>query len=464
MAEAIAGTTSAGETAAGKTAFLLLLATIVWTTLGYGTVHQPLIALFYAVIALAAVLWSVDALLSGNLRIDRTSLQIPLAATVLYGLVQVLPFGVYEAGGVTEIPRTISLAPYWTKLAVAQFAALLLFFSLLLSLTTSVKRISRIVVLVTGFGFAFAFFSILQSVLSPERIYGIYEVKFAVPFGSFVNRHTFAAFMEMSICLPLGLVFAGAIEKDKKLLYLTAIGLMGVALLLSGSRGGLVSIIAATVFLVFMTVDSKGTRGILVKVSMAVLLIGVFIAGAVLIGGESSLTRIAETAVARDISTSRFQIWSATLEVIRQNFPFGAGFGAFSYAYTQFDPSSGFERVEQAHNDYLQVLADAGVIGALIGLYFLYRLFRIGFASVKVENRYRRGVALGAFAGCVAVLVHSAFDFVLHITSVSILFLTMMTLVVVSGRHYTDEIRIGPEGRRGKRQKATVTSLEERRR
>ncbi|QQS42407.1 MAG: O-antigen ligase family protein [Acidobacteriota bacterium] len=453
-----------GNTFAGKLAFFLLSATIVWTTLAYGTVHQPIIALFYIVMVLVALLWAADSLVSGSVRLDRSQLQIPIALTAIYGFIQTIPFGSVQAGGVDAIPSTISVAPFWTRLTATHFVALLIFFSGMLAVTNSVRRIRKLVILITVFGFIFAFFAILQSVLSPDKIYGIYESKYAEPFGSFVNRHNFAAFMEMSIAVPLGLLFAGAVEKDKRLIYATAIGLMGIALLLSGSRGGFVSIIAGVVFLVILATGSRGTRDKVLKAVLAVFLLAVFVVGSILVGGESSLTRLAETAASDNFSTNRIQIWSVTLNVIGNHMPLGAGLGAFGVAYTPFDPNTGFERVEQAHNDYLEVLADAGIVGALIGAFFLFRLFRTGLSNVKVENRYRRGVALGAFAGCFSILVHSAFDFVLHITAVTLLFLTLMALLVASGRKYEDDVELVSRERPKRRRKASVTSLEERRR
>jgi O-antigen ligase len=119
--------------------------------------------------------------------------------------------------------------------------------------------------------------------------------------------------------------------------------------------------------------------------------------------------------------------------------PFGVGIGAYSVAYTPYDTYNGLARVEQAHNDYLQVLTDAGLVGLVIGAFFLFLLFRTGLRSVRVKNTFRRGVAVGALAGCFAVLVHSFFDFVLHTTAISILFLTLAAMTVASGREYADD-------------------------
>jgi O-antigen ligase len=425
------------STWANKLVFLLLCAAIVWTTLLYGTVHPPVIALFYLTAALTAILWAVDGFSSGVFRFNKSLLQIPLLAISLYGFFQIIPFGTLAtAAGVEDIPRTISLDPFWTKVSALHFLALFIFFAAFIAFTDTTARLKKIVWLITIFGFIYAFYAILQAVLSPNKIYGIYERQFASPFGSFVNRHNFAAFMEMTIAVPLGLMFAGAVEKDRRLLIMTAIGLMGIALILSGSRGGLVALLAQIFFLIILTTDTKSAGRTALKVGLSIALVAVIVAGSMMIGGESSLTRLAETSLSKDITTDRTHIWSVTLEVIKNNLPFGAGLGAFSVAYTPYDSMSGIERVEQAHNDYLQVLADAGIAGLIIGAFFLFWLFRTGLQSI--------------------------FDFVLHTTAVSLLFLTLVSLVVLSGGNTKDKKEISAVSRK-KRPPANIASIEEKR-
>lgn len=445
---------------ASKTLFFLLCATLVLTTLAYGTVHQPTIALFYLVAVIVVVLWAIDAFSSGVLRFSKSFLQIPLLAAFLYGIFQVIPFGsLAETAGVVGISRTISLDPFWTQVAALHFLAIFIFLAAFLSFIDSAKRLQKMVSLITVFGFVFAFFAILQIFLSPHKIYGIYEVPYAVPFGSFVNRHDFAAYMEMTIAVPLGLMFVGAVQKDKRLLYITAIGLMGIALLLSGSRGGLISLLAEIFFLVILTTKTKSSGQFGLKIGLAVLLVATIILGAILIGGETSLTRFAETANSDDFSANRLHIWDVTLSIIKKNLPFGAGFGAFGVAYTPYDALNGSGRVEQAHNDYLQVLADAGIVGLVIGGFFIYQLFRTGWQNIQTSNSFRRGVVVGALAGCFAILVHSLFDFVLHITAVAMLFITLISLVVVSGNKFPDEEEDVAQTNQRKRRPATVTSI-----
>jgi O-antigen ligase len=440
--------------------FFVIATTVVGTVLLYGTVHQPVIALFYLVIGLMVVGWAVDCGWSGAARFSRHPLQFPLILFGGYALVQIIPFGWRsDTSEVFGAARTISMEPFATQTAALHIFALAAFFALTLVYLESASRIRRLATTIVVFGFAYGFFAILQSVLSPDKIYGIYKPQTATPFGSFVNRHNFAAIMEMAMCLPLGLMFSGAVERDKRLLYAVATALMAASLLLSGSRGGLVAMVSGLVFLVIITSRARGTRSLLLKAGLSLLLIFAGIGGAVFVGGETSLTRFGDAATGEDITSNRTQIWAVTLRVIAANMPLGAGIGAFATAYPEHDDASGLERVDQAHNDYLQVLADAGIPGMLIGGLFLFLFFREGRRSISVENTLRRGIAFGAFAGCFAILVHSLFDFVLHITAVSAMFLTLLALLVASGREYPDDVAEASFGRARHARAANVTPI-----
>ncbi len=449
-----------GSTWANKAAFILICLIVIVSTILYGTVHQPVIALFYISITTLLILWALDAYITGETRISGEFLQIPLLLLAAYALIQAIPFGSFSDAGVADIPRTISLDPFWSKVTALHIFALSIFFAVSLSTIDRAARISKIVKVITIFGFVYAFFAILQSIISPTKIYGIYERQYAAPFGSFVNRHNFAAYINMAMALPLGMIFAGAIMKDKRLLYVIAIALMGVSLLLSGSRGGLVSFVAMIIILLILTTGTKSRKKLFIKGALAAGLGAVILAGSIFVGGETSLSRLGGDEGNKGISSNRTQIWKVTLKVIGDHMPLGAGLGAFGRAYTISDDQSGLANVEQAHNDYLQVAADAGIPGIIIGVIFLFLFLRLGSRSVKIENTFRRSAALGAFAGCFAVLVHSLFDFVLHVTAVSILFILLMTILVACQQKYVDDIA-DPDGqiKKKKRRSASVRSI-----
>jgi O-antigen ligase len=118
-----------------------------------------------------------------------------------------------------------------------------------------------------------------------------------------------------------------------------------------------------------------------------------------------------------------------------QAHPFlGTGLGAFGVIYTRFDTRNGLLRLEQAHNDYLQILSDGGIVGALLALAFVVILFSRAFYRMRTRDPFRRGVALASLGGCFAVLVHSFFDFTLHTTANALLFLVLAALATLNGR------------------------------
>lgn len=444
--------------------FILIGVLVVYTTLAYGAVHQPVLVLSYAMILLLAGFWGVDSILKGQIRYSRSLIQAPLLGLAVYGLVQTFPFGyVPDAAGVGQIARTISLEPNSTLLTAIHMLLLCIFLGACLAYLDTAARLRRIALVLTIFGFIYAFYAILQSVLSPDKIYGLYDPVAAVPFGSFVNRHNFAAIIEMLISIPLGLLFVGAVTPDKRLLYVVAVMLMGSALLLSGSRGGLVALGLQLIFLVLISSRSSAHKRTGLKIALSLLLVLGVIGGAIFTGGDTSLTRFAESAARQNISSDRFEIWSITLKVIGDNLLFGTGLGAYATAFTKFDTAAGVARVEQAHNDYLQVVSDAGIVGLVLGGLFLFLLVREGLRHTVTPNTFRRGIAVGAFTACFGILVHSMFDFVLHVTAVAVMFLLMMAIMVASGRSFDDDIVDFDERhpRRRRRRKASVTPIRE---
>jgi O-antigen ligase len=222
--------------------------------------------------------------------------------------------------------------------------------------------------------------------------------------------------------------------------------MMGMALILTNSRGGIISLIAEVFFLVVIAglgnkqhgnepeeKQRRARSGILRAVLALALIIGI-LGATVFFGGEQALSRFVGTVNADDPTTGRAHFWSVTLDIIHAH-PFtGTGLGAFGVIYTRYDSRNGLYRLEQAHNDYLQVLSDAGIVGAALGLFFIIALFRMGFARRETGDEFRRGVATGALAGCFAVLIHSFFDFTLHTTSNALLFLVLAALATLNGR------------------------------
>jgi O-antigen ligase len=455
------------HTLASRFSFLIICLAIILSALAYGTVHAWSLAVFFIGSIVLLILWVTDSWILGSVRISKNALQLPLLGLLLLGLVQLLPLRNPDSAG-TSLPlvHSLSFNPYATRFIVIEVIALLLYFGATLVFVDTPKRLRLLVRTITIFGFVLAIFGLTQSFTSPTRVYWIRELPQSQAFGPFINRHHFAGYMELTIGLPLGLIFSNGVEREKKFIYLFAAGLMAVALIFTNSRGGIISLVAEVLFLASVmrigrrhrkkTTD-KGLRvkSAAMKAGLALALVITLFGGVVLLGGEEALSRLVGTVNADDPTTGRAQFWSVTLDIIKNHPVIGTGLGSFGVVYTGYDTRNGLYRLEQAHNDYLQVLSDGGIVGAAIGLVFLIALFRMGFTRLESRDDFRRGVATGALAGCFAVLVHSFFDFTLHTTSNSLLFLVLAGLATMNGR--VEEVH----SRRKKKRKETSQEVPE---
>lgn len=436
------------HTLASRFAFLIVCLAIILSALAYGTVHYWALAVFFLGAVTILILWCVDGWNLGSIRISRNVLQLPLLGMFLLGVFQLLPLRHPEVAGTHSIPLVSSLSfdPYSTRFILVQLAALMIYFAAVLIFTDTPKRLRLLVRTITVFGFFLAIFGLTQSFTSPDKVYWIRELPQSQAFGPFINRHHFAGYMELALALPLGLVFTDAVEKEKKFIYLFAAALMAVALIMTNSRGGIISLLAEILFLVATMGLSRRhkkkkseeptprIKSAAMKAGLALALVIALFGGVVLLGGEDALTRIVGSVNTDDPTTGRAHFWGVTIDIIKNHPVIGTGLGAFGVVYTGYDSRNGMYRLEQAHNDYLQVLSDGGIVGAVIGLFFVVCLFRMGFTRRDSRDDFRRGVATGALAGCFAVLVHSFFDFTLHTPANALLFLVLAALATINGR------------------------------
>jgi O-antigen ligase len=459
------------HTLASRFAFLVICVAIVLSALAYGTVHYWALALFNLGALTILVLWVVDGLSLGTFRVNRNLLQLPLLGGIVLGLVQLLPLREVSSGGATSIAlvNTLTLDPNSTRLVLVQLSSLFVYFAATLVFIDTRHRLQILVRTIMVFGFLLAILGLSQSFTSPTKVYWFRELNQSTAFGPFINRHHFAGYMELTIALPLGLLFAGAVDKEKRFIYLFIAGLMGVALVMTASRGGIISLVAEIFFLMIVTAiwrkpshrrRRKGHRFkfVLGRLGMTGALLVALFLGVVLLGGEFSINRFIDSVNTDDPTTGRAHFWSVTLDIIKAHPYLGTGLGAFGVIYTKYDTRSGLYRLEQAHNDYLQVLSDAGIIGAVLALSFVLLLFGKAIARAHSRDDFRRGVALAALSGCFGVMVHSFFDFTLHTTSNALLFLVLAAIATLDNR-VEDPLSVRRKRRRSGEQGTQVTPI-----
>lgn len=442
-----------GATWSSRSIYILLVVMMIVSVVAFGAVDVWMIGVNSVLAALIVIFWLIDAFKTKTFRFNTNLLQIPILALIVIGFVQLLPLG--NAGNAGEIlsvspSSTISLNPYLTRLFVIQLIAALIFFAASLTFINNRKRFQSISLMILIFGSIMALYGILQFLAGSEGIYGVRQAGQSLPFASFFNRHHFAAFMEMTIGLALGLLFGDSTKQNKKIFFIIAAVIMGMAILLTGSRGGIISLLAVVGFVMFWNfiknreikdIDAdENIKRIFLKRNLILFgggltLLAILFFGVLFIGGDQSLLRgFGLAGVEGDVTTGRSHFWSVALQIFFAHPIIGAGFDAFGVAFTRFDTWSGAFRIEQAHNDYLQILADAGILGFICIAAFIFLLFRQGIRTInnkEVGDKFVVNGALGALAGCFGILIHSFFDFPLRTPSNALFFLMLTTLAVV---------------------------------
>ena len=429
-----------------RVVFFLLCLIPVLSTILYGGVDAFTWTLISILTGFMFLAWLTGAWAGGGFLINRNAILLPLAGLIVIGIIQLLP--IFNSGISNELlsvpaAKTLSLDPYSTRFFVVRLIIYFVFLAAALTFINTERRLKKIVFIVIIFGSLMAFFGILQRLANIDAIYGLRIASQAIPFASFVNQHHFAAFMEMTGGVVFGFLFGSTMGRDKKMLLAIAAIVMGVAVVLTSSRGGLLSFVGSLAFVLTVNYFAQKRDAESEDAGQSVRPVAIIAAGAVgliivvgivlLIGGDTSLIRSVGLSGGEDLTSGRSHFWSVALKVFIDHPLLGVGFDAFGVAFPKYDSWSGVFRIEQVHNDYLQTLTDAGIAGFICIIAFIYLLFRKGLAVILgSKDPFRRSAAIGALAGCFGILIHSFFDFPLRTPSNAFFFLLLVAIATVS--------------------------------
>ena len=444
-----------------RTVFLSLLSLIVLTAIPYGTSQPWWIAAFAAAIFALAILWLVEGYINQSWFGGTLPLVLPLAALVVFALCQTLSFSnptSNPAGIRFPIWNAISADPYQTRLFALWLVALTLAGVMLTRYACTEKRIRIVINVIVCVAVASALFGILRQTTQHAAGFGLPLLLPRIGYGQFINYNHFAYLMEMALGLILGLVLASGVKREQGLIYLAALLPLWTGLVLCGSRGGLIAMMAQVLVaaLLFSGVKQRResnethspllriTRSMPVRITLIVALVLGVALGTLLLGGDRLATRIEEsrdqlntdTTVLRQ-GVSRSEVWKATWKMFMAHPVFGVGMNGYWTAIPAFHDASGSMTPQEAHNDYLELLASGGLVGFVLAGWFVVVVVKRTRANLASPNRFRRAACFGATIGITGVAVHSLVDFGLH-TIVNALVFTTLIVIATSKPRWED--------------------------
>jgi len=401
---------------------VLLVAALIGAPLAFGAVITGAWVALGLLASLSLFLWAAGSVWQRRLDLVWLPLYIPLAIFFLLGLAQ------YWA----QLP----LDRFETRQALLLLGTDLAFFFLAAQLFASAdSRTWRLfgptVLLFAG---SLGLFAILQIASGTAQIYGMVDTPGNLHFGPYVNPNHYAGLMEMLVPVAV-LYIVGRHRRSSaaSLLVLAVIATVAVAsLLLSGSRGGLLALFAETAIVVALL--GWGARGAekrnLAKAVAATILAAILLFSWVDSGRASKHLGLIFNIQSPDwVDSSRKGLALDSLRMWRDHLILGVGLGNFETAYPGYQSLPTDLWIDHAHNDYLEAAAETGLVGAVLILPALALFFRLAFQDLHHRLRSEGGwIQLGAAIGCCGLLVHSFFDFNLHIPANAAWFATLAGL------------------------------------
>jgi tetratricopeptide (TPR) repeat protein len=418
-------------------------------------------------IALLLALWGLVILLEGRLSVKKCPLLLALGALLAAGAWQLVPFpesalrwvspntaeiyakllpaepellpGETAAGNTVYAPgSTISFYPGATTREVYRLLAVFLLLAAVRHNVGTAGAMKRLSVVATANGALLSLFALIQYFSSPRTtLYWTWPTEGEV-FGPFICRNHFSFYINLCFGLGVGLYlslrageagsrrFAGQgallslLHNPKALWTGVALVFMLLAGLLSLSRAGFLAVIGATLLCSVLTYARTRTAwlgaGVLFVVCLFALLTWLDL-GRV----QGRLATLWEGSAA---SEDRIPLWSRLVPNAAEFPVFGTGYGTFDFVelMSRTDATDTGYLYEHAHNDYLEALLEGGLLRLALSLITIGIVYRYGYRAVRgARSPGARGLAVGAVFAFTTLVVHSFFDFGLHIPAIAVL-------------------------------------------
>lgn len=229
--------------------------------------------------------------------------------------------------------------------------------------------------------------------------------------SSFSHYNGFGAYLVVVLTSLFGLFLSPKTFKIKKYLFFVLTILSLSAIFITFSRGSWLALFVSFILLSILSKESFKRLLPVFIVFFCIFLIPVFRERFLFIfklGGDSD----------------RFKYWHAAWQMIKAHPFFGLGVGTFMSNFSKYLPST---NVSYAHNCYLQIWAETGILSLLSFLIFTGSLVYFGIKRFLVTQDF---ILLGLLTGTAGFLIHSLFEVNLYSLQLAVLFWAWAGLII----------------------------------
>jgi O-antigen ligase len=389
---------------------------LMFGPLAFGSVEPWSIFVLETGATFLVLVWLAKQWVDGEMRIRWNPLFLPMGIFALLIVAQLL------LGKTAYRHDTISGALLYCAYAMLCF----------LSCQTLFRNVQarRLAWVFSIYGAALASFALLQGIAPNGKLYWMRTPRMGGQiYGPYVNHNHYAGLMEMLIPIPLVLSVSRLANPRQRMMAAAAAAVMAATIFLSGSRGGMAAFLVEMLILAVVLVRQQ--RGVKTALSVGAFLLVVISLLTWIGGGELGrrLSSISTETRSELTGGTRLTIDRDALHMFSRKPVLGWGLGSFPVAYPQFRSFYTNFFVNEAHNDYLQLLVEMGLLGFGTMLWFLIVLYRRAISKIKNWTSDVSGaVTLACILGCSGILVHSTLDFNLQIPANAALFYVFCTV------------------------------------
>jgi O-antigen ligase len=329
----------------------------------------------------------------------------------------------------------LSIYPHATMLGWMRFLAYLIAFILAVRVFDSHKRSSLLVRALIGTAIFEAAYGSIQYLTGWEKIFTYTKQYYlGMATGTYINHNHFAGLLELAAPFLVGAVLysfqARQISRRKGMargrehpealgvqlvVYIFLLIVLLVGLIFSKSRGGILGACISLLFVALLAQFRVRRKAWIVGLAAFMAIAAVY---GMWIGLGPVLTRFEQLGLGKqefDIAT-RLSFTRDSLGIVR-DYPWtGMGLGTFVTGFRHYQTQWVAYTVDHAHNDYVEIAAETGIIGAaVLFLPIFYLLVRMVVSFLTDSRRYRPSIVLGCIGSTLALLIHTAMDFNLQI-------------------------------------------------
>jgi len=290
---------------------------------------------------------------------------------------------------------------------------------------TQFKKLIRILILITTIAGAYAIFQHFARI----DIFGnvkYVEKSFSRSIGFFNSPQTFGNYILLVLPVVFGLSFYSNNRKEKRWLQLSGLIIL-IAIIYSYTRGVWLGLIGGMIFMAILR-----SKKLLLVVMTGIIVGSMFI---VFLPSSRVTQRVVRTFKSGRPVGDRIYFWKGSLKIIRDYPITGLGWEGFRLVYPKYKPAKGRQLVAHAHNNFIDMAVDSGLLGLGIFLWLLVTIYKVVFRIFKeTDDGYFKGISWGFLGSLTAFLIAGLSQYNFGDSEVVMLFYFLLGMVMVIPR------------------------------